>query len=270
VTVATVDLYNNVYSDFAGDAEAAVRRETYGEDLGQSSWLTAGEWLGFADRLRIAAGSDVLEVGSGSGGPAVYLAVTRGCGVTGVDINEHGVQNARRLAQSRGLSDRVRFETVDASGALPFADHRFDAILSNDAMCHIAGRATVLREWHRVLKPGGRALFTDALVVTGPVSHEELATRSSIGYYLFVPSGANERMLRDAGFEVTGVEDVTASAADVASRWHDARAHHRAALVGREGEPNFEGLQRFLRCVHTLSAERRLSRFAYLAEKRDG
>jgi SAM-dependent methyltransferase len=267
MTVASVDLYNNVYSDFGSDAELAVRREAYGEDLGQSSWLTAPEWLRFADRLGLTAESEVLEVGSGSGGPAVYLAAARGCRVTGVDINEHGVRNGRRLAESRGLPERVRFEPVDASRPLPFDDGTFDAIVSNDAMCHIPERTAVLRDWLRVLRPGGRALFTDALVVTGPVSHEELAIRSSIGYYLFVPPGANERMLQEAGFEVSEVEDVTASAAAVASRWHDARARHRAALVGREGESNFEGLQRFLRCVHTLTREGRLSRYAYLAEK---
>jgi cyclopropane fatty-acyl-phospholipid synthase-like methyltransferase len=268
--VARVDLYDNVYSDFGSDAELAVRREAYGEDLGQSSWLPAAEWLGFADRLAVGAGSEVLEIGSGSGGPAVYLAVTRGCRVTGVDINEHGVQNARRLAHSRGLAERVRFETVDASRPMPFPGDRFDAIVSNDAMCHIAGRAAVLGDWHRVLRPGGRALFTDALVMTGPVSHEELATRSSIGYYLFMPPGVNERLLREAGFEVKAVEDVTGNAEDVAARWHEARARHRAALVSREGEDNFEGLPRFLRCVHVLSRERRLSRFAYLAAKPGG
>ena len=74
-----IDLYDNVYADFASTAEAAVRQETYGEDLGQSSWLTASEWLGFADQLGVGAGSEVLEVGSGSGGPAVFLAAARHC-----------------------------------------------------------------------------------------------------------------------------------------------------------------------------------------------
>ena len=41
-----INLYDNVYGDFASSAEQAVRQETYGEDLGQSSWLTAREWLG--------------------------------------------------------------------------------------------------------------------------------------------------------------------------------------------------------------------------------
>lgn len=43
-----VDLYNNVYGDFASEAEASVRKAAYGEDLGQSSWLTGDEWLTFA------------------------------------------------------------------------------------------------------------------------------------------------------------------------------------------------------------------------------
>ena len=267
MSASSVDLYDNVYGDFASNAELAVRREAYGEDLGQSSWLTAREWLTFADQLGIGEGSEVLEVGSGSGGPAVYLAKARQCRVTGIDVNEAGVRNARALADSRGLGERVRFEAVDASKPLPFPDESFDAIVSNDAMCHIANRETVLRDWYRLLRPGGRALFSDAMVMTGVVSNEELATRSSIGFYIVVPPGANERMLCSAGFIVRTVEDVTANAEEIASRWHDARARHHGALVAREGEVNFEGLQRFLRCVHTLSRERRLSRYAYLGEK---
>jgi SAM-dependent methyltransferase len=267
MTNASVNLYDNVYGDFASTAEALVRRETYGEDMGQSSWLTAPEWMRFADQLAIGADSDVLEVGSGSGGPAVYLALARGCRLTGVDINEHGVRNATELAASRGVSDRVQFRATDGGQPLPFSEDHFDAVVSNDAMCHIRARANVLGEWYRVLRPGGRALFTDAMVLTGIVSHDELATRSSIGFYLFVPPGENERLLTAAGFTVVGVEDVTQSAADVARRWHDARARQQDALVAREGPANFEGLQRFLMCVHALSMERRLSRYAYLAEK---
>jgi SAM-dependent methyltransferase len=270
VNEPSVDLYGHVYADFESAAETAVRREAYGDDIGQSSWLTAREWLDFADSLEIGAGSDVLEVGSGSGGPAVYLAEKRGCRITGVDINEHGVRNAAALAASRGLADRARFEVVDAARPLPFQAGRFSAVVSNDAMCHIRDRLAVLRDWHRVLAPGGRALFTDAMVVTGAVSHEELATRSSIGFYLFVPPGENERMLAEAGLVLREARDVTANAEQVARRWHDARERQREVLERREGSPNFEGLQRFLMCVHTLSAERRLSRFAYLAEKPTG
>ena len=263
----SVDLYDNAYTHFANSAEAAVRKQTYGEDIGQSSWMTAEEWLDFADQLQITNRSHVLEVGSGSGGPATYLALKRGCRITGIDINENGVRNGVALAQARGLADRVEFHTVDAGGPLPFSPATFDAIVSNDAMCHIQPRLAVLREWHRVLRPGGQALFTDAMVITGLISHEELATRSSIGFYLFVPPGENERLLRDAGFDVRSASDLTDSAADVSKRWFDARAQHRETLLATEDAQNFDGLQRFLACVHTLSVERRLSRYSYLATK---
>src|SRR5262249_2096114 len=115
--------------------------------------------------------------------------------------------------------------------------------------------------------PGGRMVFTDAMIVTGLVSREELVTRSSIGWYLFVPPGENERLIRGAGFELLSSEDVTAAAEVIAQLWRAAREQHRDELVAREGEANFSGLQRFLACVHRLSAERRLSRYCYLAEK---
>lgn len=263
----TVQLYNHAYGRFTHDAEAAVRRETYGDDIGQSSWTTATEWLHFADQLGVSHSSHVLEIGSGSGGPAVYLAEQRGCRVTGVDINEHGVANARALAASRGVADRVQFEVVDAARPLPLAMGSVDAVISNDAMCHIRDRLSVLRDWYRVLRPGGRILFSDAMVVTGQLSNQELADRSSIGVYVFVPPGENERLLHEAGFTLLSTEDVTESAAVVAGRWHAARAHHRESLVTHEGEANFTGLQQFLDTVRIVSAERRLSRFAYLAAR---
>jgi SAM-dependent methyltransferase len=262
-----VNLYDNIYGDYESDAEAAVRRATYGEDIGQSSWMTAGEWLAFADRLGVGPSSHVLEVGSGSGGPAVYLGEMRACRVTGVDINLHGIENARRLASARRVADRVSFQPVDAAERLPFDDGAFDAVVSNDAMCHMPNRLAVLEDWHRVLRGGGRMLFTDAMIVTGVVSHDELATRSSIGRYFFLPPGENERLIAEAGFTLVQSADLTAGAASIAARWRTARGDHRTALLVREGPENFAGLQRFLACVQQLSEDRRLSRYSYLAEK---
>ena len=262
-----LNLYDNVYGDYASAAEAAVRRHAFGEDIGQSSWITAADWLGYADRLGVTADCRVLEVGSGSGGPAVYLAAARGCRLTGVDINANGVANARRLADARGLADRVTFEAIDAGKPLPFDAESFDAIVSNDAMCHISDRLSVLQEWRRVLRPDGRMLFTDAMIVTGLVSGEEVARRTSIGFYLILPPGANERLIATAGFTLVAAEDVTEGAAVIARRWREAREQHRGDLETREGQVNFEGLQRFLRTVQVLSEERRMSRFCYLAQK---
>src|SRR5262245_35844425 len=115
-----VDLYSNVYAHFDSGVEAAVRELAFGEDIGQSSWITAAEWLRFVDQALVRDHSHVLEVGSGSGGPAVYLAAARRCRVTGIDINEHGVRNGEQLAAAKGVANQTTFHVADASKPLPF------------------------------------------------------------------------------------------------------------------------------------------------------
>ena len=264
---ASLDLYNTSYDNFSARVQAAVRAETYGQDLGQSSWMTADELRQFIRWLKLKRSSRVLEVGSGSGGPALFVARTVGCRITGLDINAYGIKNANELARRHKLDGLVHFQKADASRSLPFAGNCFDAILSNDAMCHVPRRRDVLREWFRVLKPGGRMLFTDAMVITGLLSNEEIATRSSIGSYFFLPPGENERLIRASGFELVRTDDVTTNAAIVAKRWHDARARRGKELARIEGKANFEGLQKFLWRVHVLAVQGRLSRYAYLARK---
>ncbi len=262
-----IDLYNTAYGSFAEEVERQVRAETYGEDLGQTGWMTAEEFRRFLELLKLKRGARLLEVGFGAGGCSLYAAEFADLQVTGIDINENGVRNAREWANSKGLAEQVRFERADASHPLPFPDAAFDAIFSNDAMCHLDGRATVLKEWQRVLAPGGHVLFSDAMVITGILTSEELAVRSSIGHYLFLPMGENERLIREAGFTLLRADDLTASSEAIAKNWHDARERRRADLIRIEGETNFKGLQNFLSCVHRVSKDRRLSRYAYLAQK---
>lgn len=261
------DLYNTSYGNYADEMYRQIRVETYGEDLGQTSWMSLDEFRKIIQLLEVNQSSRVLEIGSGSGGSALHLAETVGCRVVGVDVNEAGVKNGNALAKSRNLEALARFDRCDAGKPLPFDDESFDAIYSNDAICHIPGRLSVLNDWHRLLKPGGRIAFSDALVVTGALSDEELATRSSIGYYLFVPPGENERLIKEAGFRLLRAEDVTEAAAALSQRRRDSRAKRADKLSQIEGEANFAGLQKFLACVHSLSSERRLSRFLYVARK---
>src|SRR6201999_1272208 len=112
----------------------------------------------------------------------------------------------------------------------------------------------------RVLKPGGRMLFSDALIVGGLVSHEEIAVRSSIGFYVYSPPGENERLMAQAGFSQIRATNTTDSAARIAKRWHHAREKRKEELVAAEGDITFEGLQQFLSCVQRLTSDKRLLR----------
>lgn len=261
-----VDLYNSTYGNFTEQVLAAVRRETYGEDIGQNSWITAEEYDTFYSWFDLALGEHVLEVASGSGGPALYLVRKNGCRITGIDINEEGLATAQQAALTAGLAD-AHFQFADVNKRLPFEDETFDAIMCIDSMNHFRDRLGVLREWYRVLKSGRRILFTDPVVLTGPVSNEELATRSSIGFFLFMPPEVTEQFIKEAGFRLLRREDVTGNIELTSGRWHAARQRYRDELLVIEGEERYEGLQRFAATVHQLSSERRLSRFVYLAEK---
>ena len=262
-----VDLYDTHYGHLAERAQTDVRRDTYDVDLGQSSWITLAEAREWFRLLRLDSASRLLEVGCGSGGITRRLVVDTGAAAVGVDINPHAIDAAAASAVRESVS-RASFQLVDAGQRLPFPDASFDALFCNDAINHLPDRARLFADWHRVLKPGGRLLFTDPIVVTGPVTSEEVRVRSSIGFYLFVPAGCNERLLEQAGFIVEQVRDVTDAEASISARWRDARAPRRDALIAIEGEEGFEGLQRFLDAACTLARERRLSRFAYLARKR--
>jgi len=261
------DLYNSSYGNYGVEVYRQVRIEAYGEDLGQTSWVTTEESNEIPRSLALTPGAYVLEIGCGSGRYALQVAQTANCRVLGVDISQPGIRNANQLAAAENMSAQVHFDRLDVSKELPFDGGTFDGAFANDVLCHIPGRLAVLRSLLRVLKPGGRILFSDALVIGGIISQEEIATRSSIGYYLFSPPGENERLIGQAGFVLLEARDTTGNAAQIARRWHDAREKRKDDLIGLEGEANFEGVQKFLSCVHTLTVERRLLRYLYVAQK---
>lgn len=260
-------LYDDHYGQLTSEAQLAVRLATYDEDIGQASWLMAAEAREFFLALRLGPGRRALEVACGAGGVTCRMARETGASCVGVDINAHGIAAARRTARDQGLEAQLTFDVVDAGQPLPFSEAAFDAVFCNDSINHLPDRGNVLRDWYRVLRTGGYVLYTDPIVMTGQLSNAEVQARSSIGYFLFTPLGSNERLLAEAGFLLQEVRDVTEAVARVAHRWREARATHRAALVEQEGEEAFEGVQRFLAAAHELAAERRLSRFMYLASK---
>jgi SAM-dependent methyltransferase len=244
-----------------------VRREAFGEDIGQNSWLTAEEYDRFLSWLGLSPGKTLLDVGCGAGGPLLRAATQSGCAVVGVEAHEQGIATARSLAEQRGLSAVANFFVGDASRKLPSPDANFDAITCIDAINHLPERPAVMVEWARLLKPSGRLLFTDPIIVTGPLTNTEIAIRGSTSLYLFVPPGYNESILAQCGLQLVISENRTANMAEIAERRGAARAARSAALRKIEGDETFEKQQEFLAVTSLTAREKRLSRFVFVAEK---
>ena len=104
----------------------------------------------------------VLDVCSGMGGPARYLAWKTGCDVTGLDLTASRVDGATELTRVAGLSDSVRFVHGNALD-MPFPDASFTLAIAQEAFAHIPDKPRLLAECARVLQPGGRLVFSDIL-----------------------------------------------------------------------------------------------------------
>jgi SAM-dependent methyltransferase len=259
--------YNANYGNFQTELYAQIRREAFGEDIGQNSWLTSDEQNIFLEWLDLSPKKTLLDVACGAGGPALRIAATTGCSVVGLDVHEPAVTTASLLAAQRGLSVRAEFRSIDAAGPLPFSDASFDAITCIDAINHFSDRPGIIAEWARVLKVGGRLLFTDPTTLTGPLTNAEVAVRSSAGLCLFVPYGYDEGVIAQCGLRLLVCKDITANMAKVAEARRAARASRSAALREIEGDQAYEGQQEFLAVAARVAREGRLSRFVYASKK---
>ncbi|HXX10168.1 MAG TPA: methyltransferase domain-containing protein [Burkholderiales bacterium] len=115
-----------------------------------------------ATKAGIDRSHHVLDVCSGMGGPARYLAQRIGCRVTGLDLTRSRYDSAIRLTRLAGLAHLVDFRLGDAL-QMPFDDGSFDVVIGQEAWCHVPDKPQLIAECARVVKPGGTIAFTDIL-----------------------------------------------------------------------------------------------------------
>ena len=153
----------------------------------------------------ITADMSVLDVGSGVGGPARFLAATYGCRVTGIDLSEPFIEAARYLTERTGQSQRVSFQTASAL-ELPFDEASFDVVLLQHVAMNIADRARLYREIRRVLKPGGRFATFDVVLNEGDPHYPVPWARTPDTSFLMT-AAATRDTIEPAGFRTLTWQD---------------------------------------------------------------
>jgi SAM-dependent methyltransferase len=160
--------------------------------------------------LGLAPSSRVLDVGSGIGGPARYMATKYGCRVAGIDLTEEFVAAARALTERCGLADRIEFRQGNAL-ALPFADAAFEAATCFNVTMNIEDKAGVLCEIARVLKPGGRLAYSEnGLGAKGDPVYPLPWARTPDVSFLVTPDRLRA-LVEAAGFRILEWKDETAT-----------------------------------------------------------
>lgn len=162
----------------------------------------------FASQLDLTAEMDVLDIGSGLGGPARYFAEMHSCNVTGIDLTAAFVALAKQLTTQAALADRVKFVKASAL-AMPFDAASFDRATLIHVGMNIADKEGLFREVRRVLQPGGRFGVYDVMRIgAGELPMPMPWADSEATSFVETPE-IYRALLEAAGFQVTHQRDRT-------------------------------------------------------------
>jgi len=165
-----------------------------------------------AELCHISKDSYVLEVGCGVGLTSCHLAARTGCRILGVDLSEKMVEWSRKRAARKGLEHLVEYRVADAQ-ELPFEDATFDAMLCESVTAFVPDQARAIREYRRVVKPGGYVGLNEGTWMKGdpPKKLYDFIVRTMENANFLTFAGWRE-LLESAGLMDIVVEPQTLSA----------------------------------------------------------
>lgn len=227
--------FEDVYARSVSPVMLEIEREVCGCDYGGNSWTTREQADDLIRLLGLNGESRLVDLGAGSGWPALYLSNESGCDITLIDLPEIGLQLAEQRARVDGFNERVSTLVADAAD-LPFPDASFDAISHSDLLCCLVRKQDVLMECRRILEPNGHMAFTVISIAPG-LSPSDYSRALANGPDFIAMDGRYEKLLDSAGWAIDQHIDLTADYEESCARQLDAdlaRMDELAELFGKD------------------------------------
>jgi ubiquinone/menaquinone biosynthesis C-methylase UbiE len=259
--------------EFGSEEYREIINQTYNEEVLKCMDITERNdfygivaWRGmrfFGEELRLTPDSHLLDLGSGIGGPARFLAKAYGCKVTGIDLSEFNHRTAQERTREAGLDHLVNFLHGNAL-EIPFAEESFTHVFGCEAWCYFPNKVQLYKAAYRVLKPGGVIAFLEAACDTpvrlhtekhlAPVQYESIAHYTS--------------MLQAAGFEQIQRYDTTELAfKDIASSMYRLITK-RDQIIGSVGAELYFALMEIWAEFLAYFSEGKLTHCGFIAQKK--
>jgi len=195
-----------------GHLDGLTPDELFPHDQDHYGGLAANDVL--AARAGIGKDTRLVDFCAGLGGPSRYFAHRYGADVTGIELTPARVKGAEELTRRVGLEHRVRVIEGNVMQT-PLAADSVDVVVSQEALLHVPDKPRTLKEAYRILKPGGRIVFTD-WVAHRPLSDADrqlMWQGMAVADLYDLPTYAG--LVREAGFVVNAAEDLTAEWSEV-------------------------------------------------------
>lgn len=189
--------------DIYAEANVPVFEAIYGKGLISLGGLKAVDNMFAGVELK---GKRLLDIGSGIGGMAHYLAQKHGCHVTGLELYDWMATYATKHAPT-DLANQLQFITYDASGAIPLDDSSIDIVFSKGVLTNVKDKATLFANIYRVLVVGGQIIFVDWLVPENNRHGTELLAMGDMSYK--ETQSTYTALLQGAGFRHISFTDNT-------------------------------------------------------------
>lgn len=248
------EVFEAVFAEPASAVAQRVWRGVYGPEYPDGveprSCVSRSELARICTEVRLDGTGHLVDVGCGRGGPGLWVAAHSGARLTGVDIAASALVAAERRAQLLGLANRAKY-LLGSFESLPLASGLVDAVMSVDALLFTPDKAAAMAELARVLRHGGRLVFTTWDFHSQPAGRPPQV-------------GDHRPLLEAAGFLVTAYDET--------EDWFERLSRTHAGLLAaveelaEESDKDVEIVRRELEEAHA-TVETMLRRVFVVAQK---